>query len=40
VKDQQGIVAFSKGITMHYYRITAGELPPGTTIGRKRWSMN
>jgi hypothetical protein len=40
VKEQQGIVAFSKGITMYYYRITADELPPGTTIGRKRWSMN
>jgi hypothetical protein len=40
VHEQQGLVAFNVGWTTHYYRITATELPPGTVIGRKRWSMN
>lgn len=40
VGEQQGIVALSQHRTMHYYRITATELPPGVEIGRKRWSMN
>ncbi|PRQ08046.1 hypothetical protein [Enhygromyxa salina] len=34
--EQQGIVAFG-GLTpvMHYYRITATEVPPGTVLGRQ-----
>lgn len=40
VAEEQGLVAFSAGRITHYYRITATELPPGTVIGRKRWSMN
>lgn len=40
MQEQQGIVAFVAGRTTHYYRITATELPPGTVIGRKRWSIN
>jgi hypothetical protein len=39
LQEQQGIVAFARHMSvMHYYRITATELPAGTVIGRKnRW---
>lgn len=40
MEEKQGLVAFNVGRITHYYRITATELPPGTVIGRKRWSMN
>jgi hypothetical protein len=41
LKDQQGIVAFAEAMSMmHYYRITATMLPAGSTIGRKRWTIN
>lgn len=40
VGEQQGIVALSQGRTTHYWRISAIELPQGTVIGRKRWSIN
>lgn len=41
VKDQQGLVAFAEAMSMmHYYRITATMLPPGTVIGRKPRTLN
>jgi len=41
LQEQQGIVAFAASLSlMHYYRITATELPVGTVIGRKRGWKN
>jgi hypothetical protein len=40
LSEQQGLVAFAASMSMmHYFRITATELPPGTVIGRpkKKW---
>lgn len=40
LEDKQGIVAFIRGTTLDFYRLSAVGLPEGTVIGKKRFSLN